>query len=84
MLSIPFSYVSSLVGENRYKDIENETQIVLLKYNSHVDPKIKRKTKNEKQQFPLLRDLEDNHRVFYETYINATKIKQYEKITKFT
>jgi len=52
---------------------------VLHKYNSHSNPKIKRKTKFEKSQFPLLKDLEDNHSTFYNVYINSMKIKQYER-----
>ena len=79
MLSIPFSYVSSLTNYNQYKDVKTETAIVLHKYNSHSDPKKKKKTRFEKSQFPLLRDLEENHTAFYTAYINAMKIKQYER-----
>ena len=79
MLSIPFSYVSSLTNCNQYKDVLVETKIVLHKYNSNKDPKKKKKTPFEKSEFPLLRDLEQNHTTFYNTYINSQHIKQYEK-----
>lgn len=79
MLSIPFSYVSSLTNCNQYKEVKTETAIVLHKYNSYANPKIKKKTKFETSQFPLLKDLEDNHGRFYNAYINSMKIKQYER-----
>ena len=79
MLSIPFSYVSSIIGENQYKDIQTETRTVLWKYNTNKDPSKKSKTTFEKQQFPLLKDLETNHTDFFQTYITSSKIKQYQR-----
>ncbi len=79
MLSIPFSYVSSLIGENQYKDVDFETKTVLWKYNRSLDPKKKSKTTYEKQQYPLLEDLQKNHLEFFQTYITSTKIKQYQR-----
>ncbi len=79
MISIPMSYISSIIGENQYKDVAYETKTVLWKYNSNKDPKKKKKTDYEKQQFPLLEDLQTNHRDFFETYITSSKIKQYQQ-----
>ena len=73
MISVPMSYVSGICGLNPYKHIGEQTFIILKRYNSGVV-----RTLADAHEWPLLRDFEQNHKEFFETYMTAPVIGHLE------
>ena len=74
-VSVPMSYVSSLIGKHPYKDRWNETRNVFRRYNSEV----KKPTTQDEADSPLYQDVLANHSEFFNQFINAVQIKPLQK-----
>ena len=69
-VSIPMSYVSSLIDKHPYKDRWNETRNVFRRYNSIE----KKATLQDEAESPLYKDILANHNQFLELFVNSVKI----------
>ena len=75
IISIPMSYVSALIGKHPYKDMWDETINVFRRYNSGHEEK-KPPTIQEQAESPLYKDIQTNHKEFFDHFIKAVKIKK--------